>query len=38
MVENLDENVSRLLNALRESGKESETIVIYMSDNGPNGV
>lgn len=38
MVENLDDNVARLLKALRENDKENETIVIYMTDNGPNGV
>ncbi|CAN5395744.1 arylsulfatase [soil metagenome] len=34
MVENLDANVGRVLAAL----KESNTIVVYFSDNGPNGV
>ena len=37
MVENLDENLGRLLEALKASGKEEETIVIFLSDNGPNG-
>ncbi|GAA4431523.1 sulfatase-like hydrolase/transferase [Pontibacter saemangeumensis] len=37
MVENIDMNVGRILQALRESGKEQETIVIFLSDNGPNG-
>ena len=37
MVENLDENLGRLLEALKATGKEKETIVIFLSDNGPNG-
>ncbi|WP_161889508.1 arylsulfatase [Pontibacter russatus] len=37
MVENIDMNVGRVLRALRESGKEEETILIFLSDNGPNG-
>ncbi|MFO0811084.1 MAG: arylsulfatase [Gemmataceae bacterium] len=38
MCENLDANVGRLLRAIDESGSGSDTIVIYFSDNGPNGV
>jgi len=34
MVENLDWNIGRLLQALEESGKAQETIVIFTSDNG----
>lgn len=34
MIESLDENVGRLLDAVREIGKEEETIVIFTSDNG----
>ncbi|MEL7263710.1 MAG: arylsulfatase [Planctomycetota bacterium] len=36
MVENIDWNVGRLLDRLREKDLERETIVIYLSDNGPN--
>ncbi|GHB54352.1 arylsulfatase [Persicitalea jodogahamensis] len=35
MMENLDENVGFLLNFLHESGLEKNTIVIFLSDNGP---
>ncbi|WP_194974270.1 arylsulfatase [Aquiflexum lacus] len=38
MVENIDDNVGRLMDFLRESGKIENTIVIFMTDNGPNGV
>ena len=34
MIESLDENVGRLLDALEESGKAANTIVIFTSDNG----
>jgi arylsulfatase A-like enzyme len=34
MIESLDENVGRLLDALEESGKADNTIVIFTSDNG----
>ncbi len=37
MVENIDWNVGRLMEELKESGLEENTIVIYLSDNGPNG-
>jgi arylsulfatase A-like enzyme len=37
MVENIDWNVGRLLAALDEQGLAEDTIVIYLSDNGPNG-
>lgn len=37
MVENIDDNVGRLLNELDSLGLAEDTIVIYMSDNGPNG-
>lgn len=36
MVENIDWNVGRLLDALEELGLSEETIVVYFSDNGPN--
>ncbi|MEP7269063.1 MAG: arylsulfatase [Saprospiraceae bacterium] len=38
MVENMDENINRLLTKLKNSGLDKNTIVIYLSDNGPNGV
>jgi arylsulfatase A-like enzyme len=38
MVENIDDNVGRLMDFLRESGKIENTIVIFMTDNGPNGI
>ena len=37
MVENIDWNVGRLMDALEELDLEENTIVIYMTDNGPNG-
>jgi len=37
MVENIDDNVGRVLDKLRELQLEENTIVIYLSDNGPNG-
>ncbi len=37
MVDHLDINVGRLLSALEESGIADDTIVIFMSDNGPIG-
>ncbi len=37
MVESLDEQVGRLLDRLRASGQLDNTIVVYASDNGPNG-
>ncbi|MEM7382468.1 MAG: arylsulfatase, partial [Bacteroidota bacterium] len=37
MVENIDHNVGRLMEKLRQVGLEENTIVIYLSDNGPNG-
>ena len=37
MCENIDENVGRLLKELDESKLADNTIVIYFSDNGPNG-
>ncbi|MFP4096215.1 MAG: sulfatase-like hydrolase/transferase, partial [Cyclobacteriaceae bacterium] len=33
---NIDWNVGRIMQALEESGLEENTIVIYLSDNGPN--
>jgi arylsulfatase A-like enzyme len=37
MCENIDANVGRLLKALGEKGLDQDTIVVYFSDNGPNG-
>jgi len=37
MCENIDANVGRLLAALKERKLENNTIVLYFSDNGPNG-
>ena len=37
MCENLDDNVGRLLAALKEQKLADNTIVVYFSDNGPNG-
>jgi arylsulfatase A-like enzyme len=37
MVENIDWNVGRMLARLDELGLAENTIVIYLSDNGPNG-
>ncbi len=38
MVENVDDNVGRLLNYLKTNNLEENTIVIFMTDNGPNTV
>ncbi len=38
MVENIDDNIGKLLTALEASGKSDNTILIFLSDNGPNGV
>jgi len=38
MVENIDDNVGRILRYLKENKLEENTIVIFLSDNGPNGV
>jgi len=37
MVENIDFNVGRLTQKLKELSLEENTIIIYLSDNGPNG-
>lgn len=37
MVENIDWNVGRILRRLDDLGLAENTIVIYLSDNGPNG-
>lgn len=35
MVANLDQNIGRLLETLKQTGLESNTILIFMTDNGP---
>ncbi|MCR9248169.1 MAG: arylsulfatase [bacterium] len=35
MIENIDQNVGRLLAALERTGKADNTIVVYLHDNGP---
>lgn len=35
MVENIDTNVGRVLDRIRDLGLEKDTIVIFMGDNGP---
>jgi arylsulfatase A-like enzyme len=37
MCENIDDNLGRFLAALKERQLEPNTIVVYFSDNGPNG-
>ena len=37
MVENLDENVGRLLASVDRLGLARETVLIFLTDNGPNG-
>src|SRR5262245_175743 len=37
MCENIDDNVGRLLAALKDQMLDQNTIVVYFSDNGPNG-
>ena len=38
MITNIDQNVGRLMEELKKAGIEKNTIVIYMSDNGPNSM
>ncbi|AWV99251.1 arylsulfatase [Arcticibacterium luteifluviistationis] len=38
LVDNVDANIGRLLEKLESEGLSENTIVIFMSDNGPNGV
>ncbi|MEJ7737173.1 MAG: arylsulfatase [Chitinophagaceae bacterium] len=38
MVENVDDNVGRVLRFLKENNLEENTIVIFLSDNGPNTI
>jgi arylsulfatase A len=37
MVSNIDSNIGRLLAKVRELGLEENTLVIFLTDNGPNG-
>lgn len=37
MIESVDEQIGRLLGLLEEAGKLDNTIVIFSTDNGPNG-
>ena len=37
MVKNIDDNVGRIINKLQELNLEESTIIVYLSDNGPNG-
>jgi arylsulfatase A-like enzyme len=37
MCENIDWNVGRIVQKLHELGLEKNTIILYLSDNGPNG-
>jgi len=37
MVENIDYNVGRVIDRLRDLELEENTLIIYLSDNGPNG-
>ncbi|MFH1922419.1 MAG: sulfatase-like hydrolase/transferase, partial [Planctomycetota bacterium] len=37
MVENIDDNLGRLFSKLDELGLKENTIVIFLTDNGPNG-
>lgn len=37
MVENIDDNVGRILDTLADIGAAENTIVVYFTDNGPNG-
>ncbi|TVZ14805.1 arylsulfatase [Maribacter sp. MAR_2009_72] len=36
MVENIDTNVGRIMTTIEQLGLEENTIIIYLSDNGPN--
>ena len=36
MVENIDDNIGRLLRNIKELGLETDTIILFLTDNGPN--
>lgn len=38
MVENMDENIGRLLARVEELGLTENTIIVFITDNGPNGM
>ncbi len=38
MIENIDANFARLLKAIDDAGRARNTIVIFLTDNGPGGV
>jgi arylsulfatase A-like enzyme len=38
MIENLDENIQRILQEVEKQQMVEDTIVIFLTDNGPNGV
>ena len=38
MVKNVDDNIGRLLKQLEKQGVANNTIVVFLTDNGPNGV
>jgi arylsulfatase A-like enzyme len=38
MVENVDDNIGRVIKYLKDNNLEENTIVIFMTDNGPNGI
>ena len=38
MCENMDDNIGKLLKKLEQLGLSENTIVIFMTDNGPNGI
>lgn len=37
MVENIDDNIGRIRQHLQENGLAKNTIILFMTDNGPNG-
>jgi len=37
MIENIDTNVGKVLDALDRSGQSESTMVLFLTDNGPNG-
>ena len=37
MIENIDENIGNIVRSLKEKGVYENTIIIFFSDNGPNG-
>jgi arylsulfatase A len=37
MIENIDDNLGRLLEELDKTGQAERTVVVFLTDNGPNG-